>query len=347
MSTELYDLSVTEESFRSRRQERISEYGEPNTLAGFRRLRQLLVEEIQHMPDTSAFEVILDVNRSDLLYVERRIRELEAEQNVNGFSSHSVIHPQTGRRIMIGNLITPLNQELADVLRQINTSPQSIELTRLIIRFLRLYREAQSLGSTDYSENAQMMRVVLNERLEQLQDRVRELSRILEQAPSQNSVINTIRYLEDTNQEIREIQQGYESNGPRFDSEGRLVERTSNFQVENTQQTIMPPTESNQEKELQKQSYETLLKQLYNLQDADALPEFLIINGLRVSFISFEEITQMLNQNQIERYIIEPLFQPWAGKPGNRILTMYAKNGVTYLIKVRFDRVNNSINQPV
>ena len=346
MSTELYDSRVTEESFRSRRQERIAEYGEPDTLTGFRRLRERLVQEIQNMPDTSAFEVILDVNRSDLLYVDRRIRELEAEQNVNGSSSRTVIHRQTGLPpIIIGSvhmsLINRLNQELADVLRQINESPQSIERTRLIIRFLGLYREAQSLGSTDYSESAQMMGVVLNERLEQLQDRVIIVSRILEQTPSQDTVINTILYLEDTNQEIREIEEGYESNGTRFDSEGRLVERTSNLQVENT------PTESNQEDELQKQSYETLVKQLYNLPDTNTLPEFLIINGLRVSFISFEEITQMLNQNQIERYIIESLLQPWAGNLGNRILTMYAKNGMTYLVKARFDPINNSINQPI
>jgi len=250
------------------------------------------------------------------------------------------------------SLVSRLNQELADVLRQINTLPQSIERTRLIIRFLgflRLYREAQSLGSDNYSGIAQMMGVVLNERLEQLQAQIREFLRILEQAPSQNTVNNIIRDIDNINQEIREIVEGYQSNDPRFDSEGRLIERTSNLQVENTQQIIIPPTESNQEDELQKQSYETLLKQLYNLPNADALPEFLIINGLRISFISFEEITQMLNQNQIERFVIEPLLQPWAGNLGttNRILTIFSKNGMTYLVKANYNPVNNSINQPI
>jgi hypothetical protein len=77
MTTELYDRYVTEDSFLERRQERIAEYGEPNTLPGFRRLKQRLIDEIRNDPDNSSTELILDINRSDLLYVERRIRESE------------------------------------------------------------------------------------------------------------------------------------------------------------------------------------------------------------------------------------------------------------------------------
>ena len=586
MSTELYDSRVTEETFRNGREERIAEYGERNSLAGFRRLRERLVEVIQIMPDTSASEVILDVKRSDLLYVDRRIREFleyelrnlreqrqlaeryqnstvesvisirdsnirsldirirELEEQINGpqtrelnqfldqdrlqilirqrdiqmerlsntpegtdryiiqrgildgmnvriaelqnrtailqeqpveeeeiitralreatqedlsieerlrrlreyriqivdridrfveqgihhaiaerdmnrideeirrleemfrriqasnivsgtnnsviggdqpnnflsgTNTGTLIHPQTGRPIMRGSrvhasLIYQSHQELADILRQVNDSPtQSIEKTRLIIRFIRLYREAQSLGSDNYSGHASMMTLVLNERLQQLVQNREELSEWISDSTTFEDIISTLNAdLDITSQEIREIE-GSQS-GPRSnlqvgniqqvmgrDTHTNMVSTESpvtNLQMGNISQGIgSSSTESpvtNNQDELQKQSYETLIKQLYKLPGADALPEFLIINGLRVSFISYEEITQMLNQNQIERYIIEPLLQPWAGKvgsldnePTNRILTMFAKNGMTYLVKAKYDPVNNSINQPI
>lgn len=62
------------------------------------------------------------------------------------------------------------------------------------------------------------------------------------------------------------------------------------------------------------------------------MPEFLMIDGLRINFISFQEVSQ----NQIERYIV----QPWAGasyEAPDRILTMFGKNGTTYLVKARYD----------
>jgi hypothetical protein len=52
-------------------------------------------------------------------------------------------------------------------------------------------------------------------------------------------------------------------------------------------------------------SYETLIKQLYGL--PIELSQYLIINGIRANFISFQEIANMLSKNQIERYIIDPL----------------------------------------
>lgn len=91
------------------------------------------------------------------------------------------------------------------------------------------------------------------------------------------------------------------------------------------------------------QSYETLIKQLYGL--PVVLPQFLILNGLKVNFISFEQLSSI----QIERYIIEPLLQPWSGPPNtlNRILTIFGKNGITYLVKVRYDQATNHIYPPV
>ena len=96
-------------------------------------------------------------------------------------------------------------------------------------------------------------------------------------------------------------------------------------------------TSSIQEEPLFKSSYETLLRRLYNLP---------IINNEGLNFISFQEISQMLSQNQIERYIIDPLLQPWTSE-SNKILTMYGRNGVTYLVSAQYDQINNQILPPL
>jgi hypothetical protein len=90
-------------------------------------------------------------------------------------------------------------------------------------------------------------------------------------------------------------------------------------------------------------SYETLVKRLYGL--PVEMPQFLIVNGLKLNFIPFSEVSKI----QIDRYIIEPLLQPWSGPPSspNRIITIFAKNGMTYLVKAKYDQVSNQIFQPV
>lgn len=94
-------------------------------------------------------------------------------------------------------------------------------------------------------------------------------------------------------------------------------------------------------------SYQTLVKQLYGI--PVIIPEYLIVNDLKINFITFEQVAQMLNSGQIERYIIEPLLQPWAGPPStsNKILTVFNKNGMTYLVKVKYDPVTNQIFNPI
>ena len=123
---------------------------------------------------------------------------------------------------------------------------------------------------------------------------------------------------------------------------GRIIRITRNVP-----ETINPIVTLSTENSLLKESYETLIKQLYGI--PVQLPQFLIINGLRVEFISFQRITEMLSQGQIERYILDPLLQPWADPPtsSNRILTMFGKNGITYLVKARYDLTTNQIFAPV
>jgi len=75
------------------------------------------------------------------------------------------------------------------------------------------------------------------------------------------------------------------------------------------------------------------------------LPESLILNGLRVNFVPFEEITQMLQNRQIARYDIDPLLQSIGSL--NKIFTMYGTNGMIYLTKGQYDQVSNKIYPPV
>lgn len=95
--------------------------------------------------------------------------------------------------------------------------------------------------------------------------------------------------------------------------------------------------------QLPQQSYETLVKQLYGL--PVVLPEFLIVNDLKLRFIPFSQLSTI----QIERYIIEPLLQPWAGPTNtqNRILTIFGTNGMTYLVKAKYDQATNQIFPPL
>ena len=91
------------------------------------------------------------------------------------------------------------------------------------------------------------------------------------------------------------------------------------------------------------QSCTALVSRLYGLEIK--LPEYLILNGLKVNFISFQQISDMLSQGQIERYVIDSSLQPWAGTIGTeyRIFTFFAKYGMTYLVKARYDQATNQI----
>jgi hypothetical protein len=89
-----------------------------------------------------------------------------------------------------------------------------------------------------------------------------------------------------------------------------------------------------------KESYEMLLKRLYNL--SIILPEYLVINGLKVNFIPFSQVSTI----QIQKYIIDPLFQPWTSSP-NKVITIFDKNGMTYLVHAQYDQSTNQIFPPI
>lgn len=82
------------------------------------------------------------------------------------------------------------------------------------------------------------------------------------------------------------------------------------------------------------------LSQLYGI------PEYLVMNGIRIPFISFDQAATLLSTEQIIRWILNPLFQPYAGSPSspNRIITLHNKNGHMYVVKARYQ--NGTIYPP-
>ena len=110
---------------------------------------------------------------------------------------------------------------------------------------------------------------------------------------------------------------------------------------------VIPSQSLFQPSQIISDSYETLLRQLYGL--VINLPQYLNVNGLNVGFISFQDVINLLQTGQTERWIIDPMLQPWAGHPNspNKIITLFGNNGMTYLVKARYDAITNQIFPPV
>jgi hypothetical protein len=83
----------------------------------------------------------------------------------------------------------------------------------------------------------------------------------------------------------------------------------------------------------------TLIARLYGLNVE--LPEYLILNGLKINFIPFDQLQNV----QIERYTIDPLLQVFGGLPGTeyRVITIFGKNGRTYLVKAKYNEQTGKI----
>lgn len=113
--------------------------------------------------------------------------------------------------------------------------------------------------------------------------------------------------------------------------------------------SIVPQPERATSPPLTQRSFEAYLQQVYGI--PLELPDRLPIPGLgrlHGEFISFERATELLTNNRITNYTVDPLLQPWAGPPGgpNRIVTLLADNGMTYLVKAQYDFESGQIFPP-
>jgi hypothetical protein len=86
-------------------------------------------------------------------------------------------------------------------------------------------------------------------------------------------------------------------------------------------------------------SYDNLEK-IYNI--LNKLPEFITMHGLKVNFIPFEQIFKI----QIANWIIDPVLQLYTKEP-NKIITVFGTNGMTYLVKAKYDPMTNQIFPPI
>ena len=121
-----------------------------------------------------------------------------------------------------------------------------------------------------------------------------------------------------------------------FDIEGILLDLNEENIYQNSIRENEIPEIEPVENKLFLESYEALLRQLYNLP---------IVNKLKGNLISFEQVGSI----QIERYIIDPLLQAFStmGENANKIITIFDTNGITYLVKARYDPISHQIFSPI
>lgn len=70
-------------------------------------------------------------------------------------------------------------------------------------------------------------------------------------------------------------------------------------------------------------SYETLLQHLYNFPESRS----------PMTFTSLDQITRMLSNNEISKYEINPILQPFGGK--NIVITYFDKSDNSYFVKIK------------
>lgn len=91
---------------------------------------------------------------------------------------------------------------------------------------------------------------------------------------------------------------------------------------------------------LSRELYLTFLSQIYSIP--------IVQNYFPMNFISFTETSDLLKQNLVDRYEVDPTLQVWSGIPTNnqeRIITLYLKNGTIYLVKALYNPLTQQIFQ--
>ena len=259
-----------------------------------------------------------------------------ANSNVNGISRvREVLSGTTELRPLSvstnSGISRPLtSEESSRVLRFVNNPQTRSTTTEELERLRTMLREAESLPTT--ANVIQGANQTIHD--EGLRERAINVRNILNDIPDSSPNLLITRDNHPVGHIIRE---------PLQDTVINSVETRPESHRRNVVQSNIFNNTSQSTSKLQEQSYITLLSQLYGL--PVTLPEFLIVNDLKLQFIPFSQLSKI----QIERYIIEPLLQPWAGPPStqNRIITIFGKNGMTYLVKALYDQVSNQIFSPI
>jgi hypothetical protein len=77
-------------------------------------------------------------------------------------------------------------------------------------------------------------------------------------------------------------------------------------------------------------------------------PSNLRIDNKLAPVISFEDAQAKLNKNEVERCVMDPLLQAYAGsnRGNNRLVTLFSKDGNIYHVRAEYDPKENKINPP-
>lgn len=96
-----------------------------------------------------------------------------------------------------------------------------------------------------------------------------------------------------------------------------------------------------------KNQMEALSRRLYKIYPVD-LPEEIEIEGKMGKVVTVVKIKEKLDKGEIERMILDPLLQAYAGshRGDNRLLTFYAKDGNIYHVRANYNVKNNSFDEP-
>lgn len=77
------------------------------------------------------------------------------------------------------------------------------------------------------------------------------------------------------------------------------------------------------------------------------LPDFIILDGIRLDFISLFKVRQLIQQDQIEKCDLDLRLQPLVDKDSrNKIVTVYLRDGIICLVKAKFNSKTKKIYNP-
>jgi hypothetical protein len=90
-----------------------------------------------------------------------------------------------------------------------------------------------------------------------------------------------------------------------------------------------------------------LIQRTYQLYPVEVPPQIRIDNNIG-TIVKLDEIQKKMTNNEIEKMVVEPLLQPYAGSHRNniRFLTFYGKDGKVYHVRASYDPKTNKIDEP-
>lgn len=92
---------------------------------------------------------------------------------------------------------------------------------------------------------------------------------------------------------------------------------------------------------------EKITRRLYKIYPV-SMPEEIKIGDQMGKVIAVSEIQKKMGNGEIDRMILDPLLQAYAGshRGDNRLLTFYAKDGNIYHVRAKYDIKNNRFDEP-